>query len=492
MVTISIRFVSGTYHATPWGNHVNEGQVEWPPSPWRLLRAFIAVYYTKVSNDENGPVIKSLIDKLAGQDPLYRLPPTSAGHTRHYHPGASYIVFDSFLVVGRDDPLIVQWPDVLLDSSELELFDKILAGLSYLGRSESWAVAQRAEDYSQPLNCYPAVRAEQGSDTVVQAPMAPRDYLIWREGFMEAAEHHAALTARNAAAVPLTLWDALTMDTNLLSKEKWSRPPGTRSIRYVTEDGPELPTQIPKTPTGYSLGAPTLARYVIAGNPRPSIRDAVLMGDILRKALMKRYPGSGSPPVELSGHTGNEPSKGHQHGYFLSEDADGDGYIDHMLVYIPMGISPEVTQALGAVHELFRYKSGFKWAVLLEGLGTVKDFEKITDLVKSSRVWTSVTPYLHPWHTKKHGKFGAGEQLQKELSLLGRFSEPANLLSLKTVRVVSQTLMSVQFRRARDADRMGPDTAGSFWQITFAEPTAGPIGLGFESHYGLGLFHAEE
>lgn len=368
----------------------------------------------------------------------------------------------SFLVVGCDDSLIVRWPDVLLEAPELELFDKILGGLSYLGRSESWAVTERLENYSQPLNCYPAVRAEQVSDTVVQAPMAPRDYLIWREGFMEAAEHHAALTARNAATVPLTLWDALIMDTNLLSKERWSRPPGTRSIRYVTEDGPELSTRIPKTPTGYSLGIPTLARYAIAGTPRPSIHDAVLVGDVLRKALMNRYPGFGSPPVELSGHTGNEPSKGHQHGYFLSEDADGDGYIDHMLVYIPMGISPEVAQALGAVRHLYRNKSGFKWAVLLEGLGTVEDFEKITDLVKRARVWTSVTPYIHPWHTKKHGKFEAGEQLQKELSLLGRFSEPANLLALKTVRVASRTLMPVQFRRTRDADRMGPDTPGRF------------------------------
>ena len=42
--TIAIRFPLGRYHATPWDRSVNEGAVEWPPSPWRLLRALVASY----------------------------------------------------------------------------------------------------------------------------------------------------------------------------------------------------------------------------------------------------------------------------------------------------------------------------------------------------------------------------------------------------------------------------------------------------------------
>ena len=38
-ITIKLTFPGGRYHATPWGRHVNEGVPEWPPSPWRLLRA---------------------------------------------------------------------------------------------------------------------------------------------------------------------------------------------------------------------------------------------------------------------------------------------------------------------------------------------------------------------------------------------------------------------------------------------------------------------
>ena len=42
MFALAIRFVAGRYHATPWGRHVNEADVAWPPEPWRLLRAFVA------------------------------------------------------------------------------------------------------------------------------------------------------------------------------------------------------------------------------------------------------------------------------------------------------------------------------------------------------------------------------------------------------------------------------------------------------------------
>lgn len=42
-VTISIRFLTGRAHLHPWQTHHSEGRVEWPPSPWRLLRALVAV-----------------------------------------------------------------------------------------------------------------------------------------------------------------------------------------------------------------------------------------------------------------------------------------------------------------------------------------------------------------------------------------------------------------------------------------------------------------
>ena len=47
MTVLELSFPAGRYHATPWGRHVNEGAVEWPPSPWRIVRALIATWYLK-------------------------------------------------------------------------------------------------------------------------------------------------------------------------------------------------------------------------------------------------------------------------------------------------------------------------------------------------------------------------------------------------------------------------------------------------------------
>ena len=46
-LTITVHFDLGRYHATPWGRNVNEGTVEFPPSPWRVLRALYSVWKTR-------------------------------------------------------------------------------------------------------------------------------------------------------------------------------------------------------------------------------------------------------------------------------------------------------------------------------------------------------------------------------------------------------------------------------------------------------------
>ena len=63
MTVLELRFPAGRYHATPWGRHVNEGAVEWPPSPWRIVRALIATWYLKAREISEG-TIRALADAL--------------------------------------------------------------------------------------------------------------------------------------------------------------------------------------------------------------------------------------------------------------------------------------------------------------------------------------------------------------------------------------------------------------------------------------------
>ncbi|MBI2190696.1 MAG: hypothetical protein HYU36_01770 [Planctomycetes bacterium] len=42
-LTISIRFLTGRAHLHHWQAHHSDGKLDWPPSPWRLLRSLVAV-----------------------------------------------------------------------------------------------------------------------------------------------------------------------------------------------------------------------------------------------------------------------------------------------------------------------------------------------------------------------------------------------------------------------------------------------------------------
>jgi hypothetical protein len=86
-ISISLTFPAGRFHATPWGHHVNEGLPEWPPSPWRLLRALVATWKRKLT--DNALLHRELpgvLAELAKAAPHFSLPPATLGHTRHYMP----------------------------------------------------------------------------------------------------------------------------------------------------------------------------------------------------------------------------------------------------------------------------------------------------------------------------------------------------------------------------------------------------------------------
>ena len=143
MPTLRLRFPGGRYHATPFGNHVNEGQIEWPPSPWRLLRARIACGFTTQRWREIPPTAQKLVEKLAGTLPSYRLPAASAAHSRHFMPIGSLekgrekttLVFDTWANVGQET-LVIHW-DCSLADDETEQMRELAECLGYLGRSES-------------------------------------------------------------------------------------------------------------------------------------------------------------------------------------------------------------------------------------------------------------------------------------------------------------------------------------------------------------------
>lgn len=176
MATIlRITLLSGRYGATPWGRSEHEGQVEYPPSPWRLLRAVLHGAFALSGSSRQLPDgVPALIVRLAEQPPSYHLPYGEYGQIRGFRPvygnesvppldtfGGGYSqatgkrrsFIDSFLELGQGAALHVSWP-VDLDAEQERLLGSCLAGLSYLGRAEYPAIWQVVP--SMPAaNCTP-------------------------------------------------------------------------------------------------------------------------------------------------------------------------------------------------------------------------------------------------------------------------------------------------------------------------------------------------
>jgi CRISPR-associated protein Csb2 len=86
--TLVLTFPLRRYHATPWDRHVNEGAVELPPSPWRLLRMLYAVSQIRCP-DIPEPIGHQLLSDLA-VPPTFYVPAHNISHSRHcYTVGAT-------------------------------------------------------------------------------------------------------------------------------------------------------------------------------------------------------------------------------------------------------------------------------------------------------------------------------------------------------------------------------------------------------------------
>jgi CRISPR-associated protein Csb2 len=506
MLAIAFRFPAGRYHATPWGRHVNEADVAWPPDPWRIARALIATWHRKL-DPARFPAerLESLLARLAEDQPVYRLPPAVHSHARHYMPvreGAAdknTLIFDAFARVSEEARLTVAWPNLELDAEQTELLDALLWRIGYLGRAESWVEAERLPAWNlDEANCKPGETAvdpatgEIGEVVPLVVPLPTADYSALRQDLLAGLEKRCMKPAEKRGVLdtlPENWLAALSLDTGDLQAAGWSQPPAARRVFYWREWQALRPNAIgiPRQRPAHPANTVRLALY---GKPLPLVEDAVRVGECLRMAAMgqaKRLRGEDSVPTKLSGH-GLPDDNRHGHAFYLPEDADGDGRIDHLLIHAPDGFDPQSLHALASISRLWN-RDGGQWQVLFEGQGKAEQFAGDCRLVGQSAVWRSITPYLHPWHRKKN--FNVPEQIRRECRERG-WPEPVSITPLEYIAVGDHQRRPVHFHRFRSKRGLvQPDTRGCFLELTFAEPLRGPLALGYGCHFGLGLFEPQ-
>lgn len=514
MIALRVRFLAGRYHATPWGRQVNEGAVEWPPAPWRILRALIAVWHRKFSGDIPEAFARGVIERLTAP-PDFQLPKAALGHTRHFMPQEPPAtpprtkVFDAFVSVRPDDCLVVVWPHLTFSPEEREVLASLASGLSYLGRAESWATAEMLDQWDGDINCRPieAGVSVEGERVRMLASMTPDSFATWKMSYEAKVVGDTSIVAKarrkkkaSQGPVPPDLWSALHAETSDLQKQGWSAAPGSRWVDYERSNDAFRVTYQRKPKIEQIR--PTVARFALSSAVLPRLTDAVFLGERMRQALMAKSCGLDGSDHALPVFSGKGPDglrldDDHSHAFYLASDEDGDGRIDHMTVYATQGFDKHAQQAIGKLKKLWG-AGGHDIYTVLVGIGQPQNYGGLlmragqAPILAQSRIWRSVTPYIITRHPKKNGKDSPAAQVAKDLLRRG-FPKPERIEHLDHTKITGKKVRWLEFRRFRKGGGgQIADSRGFGFEIVFSEPLRGPIGIGYGCHFGLGQFVAVE
>lgn len=451
MIAIALRFPSGRFHATPWGRHVNEGAAEWPPSPWRLLRALVATWKQKLDGEFVDSDMLALMTKLACP-PSFILPPATTGHSRHYMPwfkkgpDDKTLVFDAFVALSKTADIVIVWPREVLSEEQREILSRLAEHLGFFGRSESWCDGRLLDEQAAeslcalakqtngngPHWCEPLGELSVTRDQEVVRVLCPDPKTAFLDQHVVRLEsvnsgrgkNKQTTTTRQALYEPS--WH-LCAETALLHKERWSDPPGSLWLQYVRRSDC-FRVASKRRSTNLTTARPrrvvTVARYSLDGPVLPLITETLpvaesaritLMGIFKRLKLQLHYGGRVPRPLPndaprfrsdvLSGKDEEgTPLTDHRHAYYLPTDEDGDGRLDHLTVMAEMGFGIDDPQEVRALDQFRRLKwgDGEPLNLLLVGLGKTDDFRSL--LFRESPAWVSATPFVVTRHQKKNGR----------------------------------------------------------------------------------------
>jgi CRISPR-associated protein Csb2 len=451
--------------------------------------------------------------------------PSSAEKKAGKYQGDPTIVFDTFVVVGRRDAVIVHWPDAMLSPEDRLTLVQLSHHLTTLGRAEGWVQAALVEQPTIDWNCVPSGAADALQEQV--SVFCPDPVTAFGDEYYPPPPDAKKL--KKGLKPGEYLFDCprwhLCLDTEILQSERWPRVPGARWVSYSRPANAftETSERLSEKPARHHQ--PTVARFLVDGPVLPLVTETVRVAEAFRRAVMSQFgawcrkhsptrverfrrtdrPDRYASPILSGKGADGRPRLDHDHAYYLPTAENDPVRIDRLTVFAAKGLGPDEVAALAAVRLLER-EEGDPLQVRLSGLGRVEDFPG--GVFGPARAWESATPFVVTRHVKKRGrkkdpsecyglegrKIFAGRVLAEEIErwldrqstfVIGKPPGHAVRESLER----PGTIRPLQFRRARQ--KLGDDGAsrqtGAF-RVEFDHEVWGPLCVGHASHFGLGLF----
>lgn len=470
MATIlRITLLSGRYGATPWDRSEFEGQVEYPPSPWRLLRAVLhGAFQLSGKRDELPQGVGELVAALAVSPPSYHLPFGEYGQIRGFRPvyGAEVVppldtagggfshsqgkrrpFIDSFLQLGASSAIHVAWP-VELSPEQRNLLGDCLAGLSYLGRAEYPALWQLVPTMPE-ANCTP------DPDGTLKVLGCEGQDLI----------------------------GGLLMNPQVARQEGRPSLPGQRWLSY--RYAPDRPA-----PRLGGSAAPALNRALFAfrsAYPMPAT-SGLAWTDRLHRALLQRAPSSSL----FSGMAGGQPLGEDQRAWYRWREEEGS--ITALEVISPQPFLEQELTALQGLQRLYA-RGGIEVPLRLMRLDACPS-------TTSHRLITTTPMLLYT--TPREGKLQrhpAGQAIQSLLWGLGEqgklepgeFQQQGDQISVGHPQhgAIQARLLEVidQQRVTARGERQAASSLGFRIEIS-SERALHALGVGWGRHFGAGRLEA--
>jgi CRISPR-associated protein Csb2 len=499
-------FWMGRFHATRWKESPFEDRYgEWPPSPWRMLRALAARWfqYSRETGDEDAGRRHGLLTALARLPEFYLPAAAWRGPViKQYQPidigwsdkakkapavkePGKTLVADTFWCLPHQAKVIWTWPDADLTAIERQLFQDLAARVLYFGRAESPCKLRLLD---APPGCPPNCKLQK-CDTGRGVPV-----LVVKPG--TELREEVLLSPTGA---------------ELLANRRI--PPGTAWYYAVLPERPKLSPPVRRI---NKQRMDNFVQYAVGGRVYPPASHWVRLTEKVRGAAIKHLACTISSDHNatyrsltreqrdsIKAFTGKDgegnPLKNHEQCYWLLWPNE-ESQPERLIVWRKGNFEQDELDALWrAADQTYGWLHGAKedagWSVRIVPLPESTPLPRW--FIGSSKVWESATPFVIPAqrHTvRRNGKQRPNEKPERvveKLLIAAGLRVPTKIELLEEMKdrewVKIHGALSRQAAEHREPGRFRP---GYRMRITFPDSVNGPLILGDSAHFGVGVFRA--